>query len=689
MADGLILMRDYVTLSTRAAENKRYVFECKDSKSESGHSLYIKTEATHAGIITGNLKFYRPDRMQDSCHTWTTKGKPRKPVLLNHDKTGACVGRVHKARYVDMSYQYVSEQPGVKSLVFYDSQSKKRLNLFESVDWVVQNLHARPDYKGLGYIELDMNVTEPEAIRKVLSDEFLTVSVSFATNAGICSVCHTDWATEDRCEHELGQSYGAKKMFLITGDFFYRECSFVNFPADPWAQVTNKDAVRQVADSIANRVFFLGLPVERRQIILNAADGLIGDDFLGSDIQPATDEDIEDEDMDLKALLDEIKSEALTKERALAIRGELGDAEDKKAVKRALSSLNARIRANGWAEDSASPTREQVEAKIASIADVLATLADDAKPNYVRQLADEAAAFGIEFKAPEVETPVVQDPTPGATEGQTDAAAPEVPAVDDKTKGDAPVLSDSVTKLFEGEDAAKMPNKDKILKHLEATQTLYGALENDDEKGRYRSALGAMLQVFDAESWLAYIKTRITEAGDAVVSQKELDTLHDAVDSYETTLKQLEGDKAALLKTNTVLVKDHKRLLATVVVAGAVMSGEKGFTGLGADQIQAEIERRSQRTLNSLQDSLEDVKSKLPGFEAPKADAAKPDEVANDVSDNATAKEKGEPGPAAPPTEDAQSDNPVRTPLARIYGSKQARMIEARNRFANKAKEKE
>jgi hypothetical protein len=55
-------MRNYVTLRVTGAENRKHLFECKDSKSESGHSLYVKTEATHSGIVNGNARFYRPDR---------------------------------------------------------------------------------------------------------------------------------------------------------------------------------------------------------------------------------------------------------------------------------------------------------------------------------------------------------------------------------------------------------------------------------------------------------------------------------------------------------------------------------------------------------------------------------------------------------------------------------------------------
>jgi len=133
-------MRDYLTLRVRGAENKKFVFECKDSASETGHSLLVTVEATHAGLVNGNMRFYRPDRMQDGCHTWTSR-YPR-PVLLRYNDDSDPIGRVAKAHYKDFSWEYASRFPRLRNLIFYDS-GKKRLNLFDSVDYVVPRIRRR------------------------------------------------------------------------------------------------------------------------------------------------------------------------------------------------------------------------------------------------------------------------------------------------------------------------------------------------------------------------------------------------------------------------------------------------------------------------------------------------------------------------------------------------------------------
>lgn len=662
-------MRDFLTLRVKDADNRLTFTDGKGT----APSLYVKAEATHAGIVNGNARFYRPDRMQDGAHTWVPKGRPSRPVLLNHKKDGACVGRVVGQRYVDESYKYVGD--GVKGLTFYDSSTKK-LNLFKSVDWVVDHLIARPDYKGLGYIELDLNVTEPEAIDKVNREEFLTVSVGFGTDAAICSICHTDWATDDKCDHELMQSYDGKRMFLITGNFRYSECSFVNFPADPWGMVTSKESVKQVSDSVANRVFFMGLSFDRQKAIVSQAGVEMKDsiDFLGSDIQPDTESE-EDLPMliDVDAVSKEIKDAALTRERALALRTELDAATDQKGIKRLLTSLIAKIRNNGWVEDAV-PTKEQVEAKIESLPTVLATLAtDEEKDNYQRQLETEAAAFGLTI---EKEKPADAAPaeTPAEAPAETDAAPAPVEL--------DPRIREVFDAAVEAADATekKYPNKDKVLKGIEATIALHGAC-NDDERQMLRSALSACLEVFSAESWLNYMKSRIESAGaDMVVAKSEVDELHGAIEKFEADLKAKDESNRALLAGNQVLIQDQKQLLARVLVTGAVLLGEKGFTGLSDEQIQEEITSRSKRRLVSLQDGLEDLLKKLPGFEG-QASAVKPTEAVREVSDNARVEE-----PA--PTDAEASEGSDTAPVPpRYLNPKEARRLSIQTRYEFRKKQ--
>jgi hypothetical protein len=433
----LLGMRDFLTFRPKEVlENKKTFFECQDESSPTGASLLVTLEATHSGIINGNQRFYRPDRMQASVHTWVQDGRPAKPVLVRHDPGSDPLGRILKASYIDLSYKYASDFPIVKDTVFYNTDARKRFNLYDSIDWIVKNLMGMQDYRGLGYCELGARITQPEAVRKVLNDEYLTVSVGFTTDQGLCSICHTDWAVDDRCEHQMGSTVDGKRAFLISGNFDYQEMSFVNFPADPFAGTINKS---QLEDSL-NRMFFLGLPLQQQATMLSMTDSLSGMDGLyESDIQLMAEDEIPcNEDgvmaeaktvkaelpgvqvpvipaaaapetkLDLNKILDEVNSPELQPERAFALKTELQafqpeNTKDTKLHKRVVSTLTAQIRKNGWEDKKDALTAEQVAAKIAILPDVLADMSVEARPNYIAQIAAEAKAVGLEFVTPSLD----------------------------------------------------------------------------------------------------------------------------------------------------------------------------------------------------------------------------------------------------------------------------------------------
>jgi hypothetical protein len=326
--------------------NKKHLFECKDNTCETGKSLLVKVAATHGGIVNGNYRMYRPDRMQDSVHTWTPKVGFARPVLIGHNERGDVLGRVKTARYVDESYKWAGDFPIIKDSLFYRSDSKK-MPLHETVDWIVEHLMEQDGYTGLGYIELGMNITNPDAIGKVLRDEYLTVSVGFKTDSAVCSICKTDWAVDDKCDHKLGDMVDGKPVFLISGNFEYEEVSFVNFPADPFAGTISKD----VLTDAASRQFFLGL--DRKQQRTTAASMTMTDSLYDADIHhveepmPATVIDLSKVDLQ-NSFSAEIKSETLTAERAQEMKGQLQewapDTDELKTKKRSLfSTLNAVI----------------------------------------------------------------------------------------------------------------------------------------------------------------------------------------------------------------------------------------------------------------------------------------------------------------------------------------------------------
>ena len=364
-------MKDHWTFKPKEVlENKRHLFECRDSKSDSGHSLLVRMAATHAGIVNGNMRFYRPDKMQEGVHTWLPKTSkdgvvlqtPR-PVLIKHDEHGDVLGRVLDAKYVDESWRYANEFPMIKDFVFYQRDGKRRHDLFKSVDWVVTNLMPLNEYSGLGYTDLGVRITNPDGIRKILADEYLTVSVGFRTDSAICSLCHTDWAVDGKCEHKLGQKEDGKSMFLISGAFDNQEVSFINFPADPFATTISKEVLKDGLE----KMFFLGLPIQQQNRI--AAGGMRMTDCLYDADIVATEGPMEQETivMDPVKMRDAIKSADLTQEKAQTLKAELTawqpDTDELKTERRSLvSTLNARIRKNSW--DAAAAADEQIVSEL-------------------------------------------------------------------------------------------------------------------------------------------------------------------------------------------------------------------------------------------------------------------------------------------------------------------------------------
>lgn len=382
-------MRDFWTFKPKEIlENKRYLFECKDSASPTGSSLLVKVAATHSGVVNQNHRFYRPDRMQDAAHQWTPEeGKGyAKPVLFEHDKIGDVLGRVRTARYIDESYKWAADFPTIKDSVFYKVGDKK-VDLFKSVDWIVDNLMGIPDYSGLGYIELGLNVTNPDAIAKVLRDEYLTVSVGFQTDSAICSICHTDWAKDDKCDHHPGEvdEDSKRSMFLICGDFKYEEISFVNFPADPFAGKVAKDAIK---DSL-NRKFFMGLSHDRQQAFVQAAGMSMSDAKMDYDIQLVEEQVATAYDLNKSesrsAFEAELKDEKLIAARALELKQTLLDWKpteeaDKTSKRSLMSTLNAKIKKNNWTGVDASAAASAPAADAAAVEDELAAAVAEPAP---------------------------------------------------------------------------------------------------------------------------------------------------------------------------------------------------------------------------------------------------------------------------------------------------------------------
>lgn len=198
--------QDNATVSTSIESNSL-------DKKELPDSLVITIDATHAGYRNRNCFFYDTESMKYAVKKdiWT---KPyAKPLLKNHDMESEPLGRVVTSRFIETE-------------------------------------------DGKGFTQLDVKVTDKEAIEKIMDGRYLTVSTSGVPmkdassqyNFTICSICGTNLNSDDFCGHSRGRVYedddGIMKMcFWRVGAIDYKEVSVVNTPADndgnTAAQITN------------------------------------------------------------------------------------------------------------------------------------------------------------------------------------------------------------------------------------------------------------------------------------------------------------------------------------------------------------------------------------------------------------------------------------------------------------------
>lgn len=197
-------------------------------------SLLVKIAATHAALQTGNKGFYLPERMRNGVDSFLLPYP--KPVLTHHDDFKDPIGRVVSARYMDLSHQYPVNDAVLQRLAVGGLEGKK---LQDAVQHVLKNFDGQDFYQGLGFIELVVDIADPESAAKVLDQRYLTVSTAHSTDKAFCSVCMTDWVADGMCDHEPGNTYDDMHMVLIPGKHDYSEMSFVNKPADRFARTIN------------------------------------------------------------------------------------------------------------------------------------------------------------------------------------------------------------------------------------------------------------------------------------------------------------------------------------------------------------------------------------------------------------------------------------------------------------------
>jgi hypothetical protein len=607
-----IKMHDFWTV-----KSKQVIHEKKqhDAKNDGNGSLLVRVAATHSGIINGNMRFYRPDRMVDGTHTWIAPtGQFARPILIGHDEQGAVVGRVVEAKYIDESYLYKSKYTQLRDSVFYAADSRKKTDLFKTIDWIVENLMVLEDYKGLGYIELGLKVTNPEAVDKISREEFLTVSVGFKTDSAICSVCHTDWAVDDRCDHKLGEPVDGKPMFLISGQMEFEEVSFVNFPADPFAGVVSKE---KLADGLARmKPFFLGLSVKQQSALTKASGLQMTDSLYDADIQIVEDKMPASNDPNTPVVTpaeDELTAALQTEESACDLDQECAPTiesieeadreffnDEEGLYTELVVEIDAAVAAGEISQDSvkdaklSSEQRKKLKSSTFCGPNRSFPVPDCAHVTAARRLLGRAKV-SADTKAKISACVSRKAKSLGCGDAKKDAA-PVVETV---------AISDALKPIVDRLKIADGKTGEKLLKALNGLDEVYRSVEDDDSKQLLRAATSQLVEAWYADSYLAYIKGRLEEKDFIVLSKDEVASQQAAAATaaQEKALGEVNGLKDQVSK----LLANFKRSLASQIVIAKVQSGAEGFKGLTSDQIKSKVEELAKRHVSSLKDSVADI----------------------------------------------------------------------------------
>lgn len=222
--------------------NDAQVAELRDAGSKL-KKVKVRIEATHSGIINQNKFFYTPQGMSDGAHTFVEPFN--KPVMLNHDRDLDPIGRVLESKYVD--YDDLDNSTMLTDAVRTGTNPQDMVDLV--ADFVQSSVFLDENYKGLGHIELIAEISDHDAIEKVLDERYLTVSIGGRVDSAACSICGSNKLADQSCDHLRGETYDGEECFYIGGVMDFDEVSYVNSPAD-------KKAVGTVISDSADDTFF-------------------------------------------------------------------------------------------------------------------------------------------------------------------------------------------------------------------------------------------------------------------------------------------------------------------------------------------------------------------------------------------------------------------------------------------------
>ena len=241
----MLKFTDYVKISPdeklRSLDTKEKIkfIDCACQSDENGlGGLVLTYDLSHSGRRINN-RIYSPAGqaagVDSIIHPYP------KPILLNHDQSLDPIGRFIGGEWQDLSnvnYQYFANVREIAEL-----QNAFTVQDYKKVYYLMKknNLLTNTNYSGLGRIRVQASIRDPEAIEKFLDGRYMTFSAGSTTDKHVCSICYSDWAQGDFCEHRHGKVYDKDICVFMTGSFDILEGSVVNTPADDLSQIISME----------------------------------------------------------------------------------------------------------------------------------------------------------------------------------------------------------------------------------------------------------------------------------------------------------------------------------------------------------------------------------------------------------------------------------------------------------------
>tara|TARA_R110001606_G_scaffold95899_3_gene212418 strand:- start:217 stop:1956 length:1740 start_codon:yes stop_codon:yes gene_type:complete len=241
----MLKFTDYVKISPDAklkSLDTKSKIEFIDRACESNENgiggLVVSYDLSHSGRRINN-RIYSPAGQASGVESLLSPYP--KPILLNHDQSLDPIGRFIGGEFQDLSnlnYQHFGDAREIAEL-----QSAFTVQDFEKIYSLMKknNLLTNPNYSGLGRMRVQANIRDPKAIEKFIDGRYMTFSAGSTTDKHVCSICYSDWAQSDFCEHRHGKIYDNEICVFMTGSFQILEGSVVNTPADDLSQIISME----------------------------------------------------------------------------------------------------------------------------------------------------------------------------------------------------------------------------------------------------------------------------------------------------------------------------------------------------------------------------------------------------------------------------------------------------------------